>query len=181
MDITLIRSEVSQLVRAAARVPGTTFAGGASDAEIDDLQQVIGSRLPRDLTEWLRVCKGDAIGPGGVFGVRHNLRASDIASVLDRFPVWRDRAWLPVAGDGNGDYYVLLTEGELAGHIAFVDQSDFEALGYVVASNLWTFVRSLLLADAGDRRWPFNRDHVLALDPAMANIPAHLQPWGTGP
>jgi hypothetical protein len=62
--------------------------------------------------------------------------------------------------------------------VAFTDQSDYDALDYIVASNLWTFVRSLLLADAGDRRWPFNRDHVFALDPAMAHVPAYLQPRG---
>jgi cell wall assembly regulator SMI1 len=174
------RGEVFRLVLAAVREPGTSFPGGADDAEIADLQRTVGLPLPPELVEWLRVCKGDAIGPGGLYGVRHDSRAVDMASMLELFPGWQERGWLPVAGDGNGDYYVLITGGELAGHVAFIDQCDFDALDYIVASDLWTFLRSLLLADAGDRRWPFDRDHVLAVDPAMARVPADLQPWSGG-
>jgi hypothetical protein len=31
----------------------------------------------------------------------------------------------------------------------------------VIGQQLWTFVRSLLLTDAGVRRWPFDRDHAI--------------------
>jgi cell wall assembly regulator SMI1 len=180
VDTDSIRDEVAQLVLTATREPGTSFPGGADDVEIVDLQRAVGLPLPHELVEWLRVCKGDAIGPGGLYGVQRDNRAVDVASVLERFPGWREQGWIPIAGDGNGDHYVLITDGQLAGHVAFIDQTDYDALDYIVASNLWTFLRSLLLADAGDRRWPFNRDHVLLVDPAMARVPADLQPWDSG-
>jgi hypothetical protein len=82
-----------------------------------------------------------------------------------------------MAGDGNGDVCVLITAGQLAGYVAFIDQSVYEAIDYVVVSNLWTFVQLLLLADAGERRWPFDPNYVPELDPAMAQVPASLQPW----
>jgi hypothetical protein len=176
----LLREEVARLARVADRPPGTRFPGGADDAEIDDLRRAIAMPLPSELLDWLRVCKGDLIGPGGLYGVRRSGTVADIASVLEPFHGWRDRGWLPVAGDGNGDYYVLIATGELAGCVAFVDQSNFDALEYVVASNLWTFLRFLLLGDARARGWPFDREHVLAFDDAMADVPADLQPWQPG-
>lgn len=176
MDRGSIRAEVAALVRTAARAPGTPFPGGADDAEIAALQESVSVPLPDELVEWLRLRKGGAIGPGGLFGVRSDDHVLDMAAALDSFPAWRERGWLPVGGDGNGDYYVLIAEGRLAGHIAFIDQSDYDKLAYIVASDVWTFVRSLLIADAGDRRWPFDRDHVLTLDPPMADVPAELQP-----
>ncbi|GIH08288.1 hypothetical protein Rhe02_63550 [Rhizocola hellebori] len=166
-----------RLAHEAVRPPGTSFPGGADEAEIADLQQAAGLTLPADLVDWLRVCKGDLIGPGGLYGVQDSPTVTGIASVLGWFPNWRERGWLPVAGDGNGDHYVLITSGELSGCVGFVDQADFEAIGYVVATNLWTFLWFLLGREAGDRRWPFDRNHVVAHDPAMATIPAHLQPW----
>lgn len=134
---------------AAVREPGASFPGGADDAEIADLREAVGVPLPPELEEWLQVCKGDVIGPGGLYGVRQPGGATSIASMLELFPGWRERGWLPVAGDGNGDYYVLLTAGELAGQVGFVDQCDYDVLDHVVAGDLWTLVRNLLLADAG--------------------------------
>jgi cell wall assembly regulator SMI1 len=173
-----IRGEVTRLAHEAVRAPGTSFPGGADDDEVADLQQAVGLPLPPDLVEWLRVCKGDRIGPGGFYGVRYSPNVTDIASVLDWFPHWRERGWLPVGGDGNGDHYVLITNGDLTGCVGFVDQADIDAIDYIVATNLWTFLWFLLRDDSGeDRRWPFDRNHVTAHDPAMATIPADKQPW----
>jgi cell wall assembly regulator SMI1 len=171
-----IRGDVTRLAHQATRAPSTSFPGGADDAEIADLQQAVRVPLPADLMEWLRVCKGDLIGPGGLYGVRHNPNVTDIASALDRFPNWRERGWLPIAGDGNGDHYVLITDGELTGCVGFIDQADNDAIRYIVATNLWTFLWFLLRNDNGDHRWPFHRNHVARHDPAMATIPAHLHP-----
>ena len=173
-----IRGEVTRLSRTAVRAPGTSFPGGADQAEIIDLQQRLGHPLPTDLTDWLRVCKGDLIGPGGLYGVRYDTDVPDIATAVTWFPRWRERGWLPVAGDGSGDHYVYIANGELAGYIGFVDQADVDVIAYIVATNLWTFLWFLLRRDNGeDRRWPFDRNHVTGHDPAMATIPPSLQPW----
>jgi hypothetical protein len=172
-----MRGEVARLAREARRAPGTPHPGGADDAEIADLQHAVGIPLPPDLVDWLRVCKGDHIGPGGLYGVRHSSNVTDIASALDWFPSWRQQRWLPIAGDGSGDHYVLIIGGELTGCVGFVDQADYDAINYLVATNVWTFLWFLLRYDSGDRRWPFDRNYVAGHDPAMATIPPHLRPW----
>jgi hypothetical protein len=67
----------------------------------------LGHPLPAALAAWLSVCNGAAIGPGGVFGQRPDERFLDIVSVRERHPGWRRQGWIPVAGDGCGNYYVL--------------------------------------------------------------------------
>ncbi len=90
------------------------------------------------------------------------------------FSTWRQLGWLPVAGDGFGNYYILLTQEALAGYVAFVEAiSDPEEIAYLVSSTLWGFLRFLFEAECGAKGWPFDPNVVLAADPALA----HLQPW----
>jgi hypothetical protein len=177
MDSRSVRQEVVKLLLAAERAPGKPFPGGADDAELAELQSRLEIPLPVTLVDWLRVCKGDAIDPGGVYGVRPDQPDIDIAGTLSRLPGWRSRGWIPIAGDGCGDYYVLIGNGQLAGCVGFVDQSDLDEIDFIVASDLWLFLRFLLLKEAGDRRWPFDSQAVLAADPTMGNVPDELQPW----
>jgi cell wall assembly regulator SMI1 len=172
-----VREEVVQLMRAAERAPDQPFPGGADDADLADLQGRLGMPMPASLVDWLRVCKGEAIGPGGVYGARSDQPHNDIAETLSLFPGWRARGWIPVAGDGCGDYYVLIEHGELAGYIGFIDQADEDAISYLVASDLWLFLRFLFLSETGDRSWPFDREAVLAADSAMEGVPGDLMPW----
>jgi cell wall assembly regulator SMI1 len=177
MEDRSIREEVVRLWLATDRAPQQPSPGGASDDALQDLQDRAGLLLPPALLDWLRVCKGEAVGPGGVFGARPDRADHDIAQVLARFPHWRGNGWIPVAGDGSGDYYVLLTNGEIEGHVAFIDQADYDQIDYVVASDLWQFLRFLFLSDAGDRRWPFDQEAVIEADPALARSPGALLPW----
>ncbi|HTF09586.1 MAG TPA: hypothetical protein VK659_15570 [Asanoa sp.] len=50
-------------------------------------------------------------------------------------------------------------------------------LAYVVASDLWRFLRFLFMAETGDRRWPLDQRSVLAADSALAVLPGELMPW----
>jgi SMI1 / KNR4 family (SUKH-1) len=181
-----IRGEVTRIVHEDKRAPGRSFPGGADDAEIADLRRMVDRPLPADLVEWLRVGKGDDIAPGGLYGVRCDPKVTDIVSALRSFPTWREHGWLPVAvavavavaDDGNGNHYVLLTNGDLTGCVGFIDQADIDAIDYLVATNLWTFLWFLLCHEAEeDDGWPFERNHVTGHDPAMATIPRGLQPW----
>jgi hypothetical protein len=93
----------------------------------------MGVALPDDLVAWLHVCKGEMIGPGGVFGARPDCESVDMAAVLALYPAWRARGWLPVAGDGCGDYYVLVTTGPLTGFVGFVEAvTDPDRIDHVV-------------------------------------------------
>jgi cell wall assembly regulator SMI1 len=171
--------QVRDLLSRIPRDPKQPYPGGASDAELADLSRRLGTALPDELTAWLRLCKGEAIGPGGVYGVR---AGHDIAEYFGWYPRWRAEGWLPVAGDGCGNCYVLLTAGPLAGFVGFVDTiADPDALAYVAASNLWRFLRGLFRNELGAARprWPFAADATLAGDPQLTQAPAALLPWNS--
>jgi hypothetical protein len=160
-----IRGEVTRIVHEDKRAPGRSFPGGADDTEIADLRRMVDRPLPADRVEWLRVGKGDDIAPGGLYGVRYDPKVTDIASALRWFPTWREHGWLPVAGN----HYVLLTNGDLTGCVGFIDQADIDAIDYLVATNLWTFLWFLLCHEAEeDDGWPFERNHV---------TPGTIRPW----
>jgi cell wall assembly regulator SMI1 len=176
----VLRVEVGQLLPRLERDPAQPLPSGASDQELDELTARVDTPLPDELTAWLRICKGAAIGPGGVFGARPDSDFLDLAVYLDEYPTWRADGWFPIAGDGTGNYYVLLTKGPQAGFIGFIEAVvDPDRLDYLVASNLWSFLRFLFRRDLGARGWPFDRATVLADDPHLADAPAKLQPWNT--
>ena len=172
--------QVSSLLHRVPRAPEQPFPGGASEAELADLARRLDIALPDDLATWLRVCKGEAIGPGGVFGARPDRESDDIAAVLALHPRWRTKGWLPVAGDGCGNYYVLFTTHPLAGFVGFIDTiADPDHLDYLVASNLWQFLLFLFERELGEPGWPFDARAVLAKDPGLAQAPAELVPWSS--
>src|SRR5690242_1499034 len=57
------------------------------------------------------------IGSGGVFGPRPDEPYLDMPQRRDSFPQWAEKGWLPVAGDGCGNCYVLTADGT----VGFVD------------------------------------------------------------
>jgi hypothetical protein len=100
------------------------------------------------------------------------------------YPSWKDKGWIPVAGDGCGNYYVLATRGsgvETAKRpIYFVDTSmDREKPAYVVASDLWHFLRFILRDELGRDYWPFKKYRVLEEDPDLEEAPGAPKPWDT--
>jgi hypothetical protein len=65
----------------------------------------------------------------------------DIAAHLDLHPQWRELGWLPVAGDGCGNHYVLVRGGE----VAFVESvCDPDDVASIAGAGLWMFLRTLL-------------------------------------
>ncbi|MBF9134962.1 SMI1/KNR4 family protein [Plantactinospora sp. S1510] len=173
-----LSERVTRLLHQVPRAPEQPYPGGATDHELNDLTLRLGIPLPGELAAWLRLCKGEAIGPGGVFGARPDRETADIAAHLAWHPQWRARNWLPVAGDGCGNYYLLTTTGQLAGFVAFVDMTaDPDRLEHVVASNLWQFLFFLFTRELGEPGWPFDPHSVLAEDPQIAGAPPELLPW----
>ncbi|MFE9694863.1 hypothetical protein [Micromonospora sp. NPDC005806] len=101
-----------------------------------------------------------------------------MASRFAEYPGWRQLGWLPVAGDGLGNFYMLPTQGPLAGYVAFVEAAvDPDEISYVAASNLWSFLRFLFEKELGAKGWPFDSKVVLAADPHLTQVPADLLPW----
>ncbi|SFF89419.1 SMI1 / KNR4 family (SUKH-1) [Actinoplanes philippinensis] len=137
-----------RLLSRVQRPPERPFPGGADDQEIADLERRLGVPLPDSLVDWLRSCKGEAICAGGVLGARPDDESLDMATCLAMFPTWRDSGWLPVAGDGCGNYFVLVTSGELAGQVGFIDTiADPGSIESMEGRSLWVFLRRLLSQD----------------------------------
>ena len=132
------------LVAGAVRGPEDEPPRGAWPQELDDLQARLGCSLPAVLRIWLSVCRGARIGPAGVFGPRPDDPGIDVASRRDPYPEWAQLGWLPVAGDGCGNYYVLREDGT----VGFVGtMQDPGKIDRQAASDLLSFMIGLLAHD----------------------------------
>lgn len=136
--------QIVELVQGAVRDPREAEVLGADVEDLDELERRLGHPLPPPLRQWLCICRGAAIGPGGFFGNHPDQPHLDIPSVRSLFPEWRARGWLPVAGDGFGNYYVLLRSGQ----VGFVDAvSDPSTVQPDTYPDLFSCVEELLGAD----------------------------------
>ena len=172
---------VLDLLGQVERPPSPRPVTGASDEQLARLRESLGFDPPAVLVDWLRVCNGVIAGPGGLYGAEPPEDFLAIGGVLELHPGWRENRWIPVAGDGTGNQYVLDTTRQHLDHDAvyFVDvMEDPDALGYVAGSSLGRFLHFLLRSDLGDRRWPFKEEYVSAEDPELLAVePNILLPW----
>ena len=139
---------VRRLVHGAVRAPGESSIEGASIEQLEDLEERLGRALPAQLRDWLSICRGAPIGPGGFFGHRPDCPLLDLPSVLADYPEWREQEWLPIAGDGCGNYYVLLPSGEVGFVDTMIDPAAVEPNPY---PDLLSCVAALLSADQANR------------------------------
>lgn len=172
-------TKVMEILSKLPLPPGEQLPPGASGPDIDEAEQALGLAFPDALKEWLGLCNGPCAGPGGIFGVKTSKDFLDLQQVSDWFPAWRTKGWIPVAGDGNGNYYVLAPSGG-RWPVCFVDVStDSDVIAFVVASGLASFLIALLRKEAGlDSGWPFERAAVVAEDPGVEGFRGDLPlPW----
>ena len=146
---------------------------GATDEELDALQARIAIPLPGPVRDWLRLCNGGFFGGEYLMGVRPDRLQIDIERSLELHRSWTQLSWLPVAGDGCGNVWVVDTQyGGASKPVYFVDNClSSEEAQYVAASDIWHFVRGHLaneLLARGETRWPFARERTLAWDPELA-------------
>ena len=177
-----------------------TASGPIKPASLEDIREFemeSGNKLPAELAEWVSVCNGAAVNPGGLYSLKDIL--SHYKSVN---PSWLAKGWIPIASDGCGDYYVLNTSVAIPTSgthpVYFVDQCDYEKPAYVVASGLWHFLKFLLdheildqalspevsmnaTAQNPETYWPFNKAYVLQRDSELANYQGDAPlPWELG-
>ncbi|MGQ0845249.1 MAG: SMI1/KNR4 family protein [Sporichthyaceae bacterium] len=184
--------------------PGAPVPDGATPEAIAVFETEIGRTLSASMRTWLGCVNGAAAGPGGLFGIRDRRDSSSLRQMFEIFPDWLELGWMPIAGDGCGNFYVELSRGAGApgGFVAFVEcVVDPLEIVYWAASDCLHFVEFLLEDDlrtrpAVDSRrpysqaefrarvtaeipgtWPFDPNCVLARDPAMANAPTDFLPW----
>jgi hypothetical protein len=177
--------EVARLLHDVPLPPGESLPAGADHSKVGAAFQRIGVEPSDALVAWLGVCNGPCVGPGGLFGVDTERESLDIEHVMVRFPNWADLGWIPIAGDGSGNYFVLLPN-PYKDVVAFIDTSlNPNAVGYVVASDLARFLVALLTSELEhDGQWLFNRAAVLANDPGLESVAEQLGlpvPWEADP
>jgi cell wall assembly regulator SMI1 len=162
--------------------PGYELPGGADDETLDGFERRTGLLLPAPLRAWWGAVNGAQLGPGGLFGVRDPDDFLSAERYLRLYPGWAGSGWIPIAADGLGDYWVTAPGprgGE--GWVAFIDcHDDPHRIRSYVASDVLRFLRFLLDQEQGEKRWPSDRAHVLAEDPALADVPEQLAPWRAG-
>lgn len=160
--------------------PGEPLPAGASESDISDIEAALGIRMPEKYRKWLTACNGPCVGPGGTVGIKNARTSQDLATVLDLHPAWKEKGWLPVAGDGFGSYYVVDTSGESGEGepVIFVDvNEDDSSPAYIAASDTWRFLRFLFRKELGKSNWPYAREEVLTDDPEIARFSGVPLPW----
>lgn len=176
IDVKRIR----QLLARAPRPPEEVLPEGASDGDCDAFEQRTGIRLPDDVRQWLQVTNGPCVGPGGLFGIRPRRAHLDIERYFGMFPSWQRQKWIPVAGDGCGNYYVIPTQGEYGrgNPVLFVDASStYDTPSFIVASDIGHFLVGLLEKEIGMNGWPFDENYVTKTDAEITRFVGTPLPW----
>lgn len=169
--------EVLALLARAPKPPEAPLPTGANPGQIASLERNLGHPIPAGLRRWLSVCNGYMAGPGGLYGAEVDRASLDINQAS--WPEWRALGWIPIAGDGNGNAYVVPALPQKDDEpVYFVDcAGDPSSLAYIVASSIPQFLTFLLRRDMGEPGWPFDRDYVLDRDPLIADVDADRLPW----
>lgn len=175
-----LMEQISELLHQVPRPPEDSIPSGVTDEEIAHFEERTGIVVPAMLRRWLRVTNGPCVGPGGFYGIQPLRSHLEIEEYLNLFPDWKKRQWIPVAGDGCGNHYIIPTQNEfgLGYPVLFIDVGRaVDSPSYVVASDLEHFVVGTLRKEMGDAGWPFSRDRTLAFDPGLSDFHAVPFPW----
>jgi hypothetical protein len=187
MSASISFSEILLLVdRVKPLAIPTVSSRPARRQDVVEFERQFGMKMPDELIEWLLYCNGADINPGGLYGLKCSGRPISIETSLESEPQWVDEGWFPIANDGCGDYYVLASKEKAPASsthpVFFLDQSDYQQPGYVVASSLKYFLwflltNEILLQQGTSCFWPFEKSKVLAVDPALDSVKGVRFPW----
>jgi hypothetical protein len=150
------------------------------------LEKQVAEILPPELVEWLPYATKAAPDERGsiehfnnfgglvsFFSSGSHLNRICPPSIITAVKKWKQdwlhRGWLPIAGDGCGDYCLLIEHAPGKRIVVFWDQSNStDEYDYVYASSLWHFLAGALQRPRG--RWPFFRKNTMQFDPGMGEL-----------
>jgi cell wall assembly regulator SMI1 len=176
---TPLQAEVLELLAKAPAPPNEQLPPGAAESDLAGCEQRIGVSIPPELRAWLSTCNGPCVCDG-VFGVNPGRKHLDIERVIALSEDWRKKGWIPVSGDGCGNYYLVATQGEFGEGepVFFIDtMGSTSEPAYLVASDIWHFLRFLLKRALRQSRWPFDREEVSTADPDILTFHGVPLPW----
>ncbi|MCO6437331.1 MAG: SMI1/KNR4 family protein [Phycisphaerae bacterium] len=175
-----IANEVEALLSEVPRPPEDSIPSGATDEMKNAFEKETRLKLPPAVRQWLGVTNGPCVGPGGIMGIQTSRKTLDMQWLLELHPNWIARKWIPIAGDGCGNYYIVSTAKEFGfgEPVLFVEASvDDNTPVYIVASDIWHFLRFLFMKELGKTRWPFDKATVQREDPQMLAFRGVALPW----
>jgi hypothetical protein len=161
---------IKELLSQVPRAPDEPIPSGLTDEVVLEFEKRAGLSMPPEQAGLLRLSNGPCVGPGGIYGVRSTRHSLDIEEFYESYPGWKHRGWVPVAGDGCGNYYVALHADD-EWPVVFIDtMQDAEQPAFVVASGVLAFVVFLLERELGETGWPFDEVKVTSSDPRIASF-----------
>lgn len=173
--------DIEALARSAIQYSDvTTLPPGIEDWQISEFQIRTGIAIPSKLRTWLQFTNGPGIGIQGIYGIRTADKFYDIEVYLDLYPGWCQSRWIPIGGDGCGNYYVIAPEvsKSVDTPVFFVDCiRDPYSLRYIVASELFYFIESYIKTELGEHGWPCNKSKVTAEDPDIMKLNGFNKCW----
>lgn len=169
--------DVVAMLPCLEKPPGEGIPPGLGQADLDAIENRIGFRLPNVFRTWLMITNGPCVGPGGVVGVNTVRKLQDLEAIYELYPNWKTKRWIPVAGDGCGNYYVLVYSEHELEPIVFVDvMENPDEPAFIAASDLWHFLDFLFRSEIGKSGWPFSEAEVVQRDPKIVET-AFVLPW----
>ena len=169
---------IGELLLQVPRAPDQPIPSGVSEDVLLEFEERVGFPMPSHQADLLRLSNGPCVGPGGLFGIRPSLDFLDMEQLYESYPSWVERGWVPVAGDGCGNYYVAVPAND-EWPVVFIDTMENpEEPAFVVASAVLRFVVALLEKELGNDGWPFRQGQVTASDPDITRFADRFTlPW----
>ncbi len=179
-DLGSLKQEVLRLLAKVPAPPNAGIPSGVLGSRLEPFEQRTGLKVPTNLRDWLTTCNGPCVGPGGVYGIEPEREAFDIEQLMRLRPIWLEKGWIPVAGDGCGNCYVVPSRNDfgVGEPVVFVDTMEDDGVpAYIVASDIWRFLKFLFMQELSETGWPFEREEVSHLDPDILNFGGVALPW----
>lgn len=92
-----------EVIRRLNRVPRPKSEGapvGISAERVRTIAVRMNMQVPVELVQWLSVCNGYCMGPGGLFGMETTRDFFDIETYITIFPSWKAHGWIPSLATG---------------------------------------------------------------------------------
>jgi hypothetical protein len=175
--------EVIDLLDNLSESEGIAIPQGGGEDEFKDIATYMLVEDIAELAVWVSISTGPIpiSQPLMGFSVDQNQNDSNhYKNVLSTYPEWRRRKWVPIAGDGCGNYYLypLMNDFNNRRPIFLVDVSKSTITPYcAVASHLFHFLVRLLESELNREDYAFTRDKVLRQDVKIQQISSLAMPW----
>lgn len=183
MEIALVREEVKKIFFEQF----DKFTVGLQPTQLNQIslnsfEEKYNLKITESVIEWLNFSNGSFAGQGGIFGLNNEPDFLNLETYYDLYPEWIKLRWLPIAGDGCGNYYIInINHASIfKDYIFFIDTSNsIETFTYVVASNIWYFLYFIIKSEKKEIEWPFNKKEVLNIDPYLSVSAYSFLPWNS--